>query len=174
MSGIRKIDPFNTHMLKHVYGILSTSNEACFFKNISWEKFLECRDSVYVHIDTSYDIYNPIIDCIIASRRTNLTDIDLNGLDYYCKPNDILYSIECLYISDHHDPEKISCIILQLVDLLCKDKNDAFICLKVKCDENKSHRYISKLIDYGFKYLECKSGLWIFTKAPTVNKNKPY
>ena len=171
MSGIRKVDPFNIHMLKHVYGIMSDYSETN-SKKLTWEKFLECRDSTYIYMDKCYDSQYPIIDCIMACRRTYMEDIDIEDLEYYCKPYHILYSIEGLYVSDHHNPDKISDIVYQMIDILCKDKNDAFICLKIQGAENKCHRYISRLLSYGFTYIDYSKNIWTFIKSPTVNANR--
>jgi hypothetical protein len=169
MSGIRKIDPADIDILKHIYGVISNT-ENTNFKELSWETFLECRGNIYIYVDGSNGRGCEIINAVIACRRAHMEEIDVEELSFYCKPYHVIYSIECLYMTDSDEPNKISDIVCQLVDAECKDKNDGFVCLRVYSAENKSHRYVSRLLTYGFRFADYSKNVWTFLKSPTMNK----
>lgn len=167
MSGIKKINPTDIELLKHIYGLISNTENSN-FKNLSWETFLECRDNIYVYLNNSNGFDS--IDAVIACRRTTMDKIDLVELPYYCKPHYILYSIECMYISREDNVEKTSDVVCQLVEEECRDKADAFICLRVYSAENKCHRYVTNLLGKGFRFANYDKNVWYFLKSPINNK----
>lgn len=176
MSSIKKVVPTNTAMLKHVHDIIS-SLDGEEYTDLSFDKFLECRDNVFIAL-YRYDPHCiPIISDIagiIACRRTNLKETEIPKLPYYCQPHRIIYSIECFHIFDtfkFYDDDMYRVIAKLLLETCSKDKNDAFISVKISNDNLKD--YIrEELIAQGYYQEFCDNDIYTFIKRPTVQTGR--
>ena len=98
MGIIRKVHPTDINMIRYLYSLI-TDLEHNENKDLTFDKFMECRDSIYIYIDKCCEFSNhPKIDGFIACRRTNMSEININDLLFHPQPYYILYSIEAFYI----------------------------------------------------------------------------
>ena len=96
MGKVLKVKPTDIPMLKYIYGIISSKFD------ISWELFMQCRDSVFAYIENDYgcNMFRDNIRCIAICRRTTMDEIGIDKVAYRCKQYGIIYSIDCLYLSN--------------------------------------------------------------------------
>lgn len=164
MKYIKKIPETNVHILKHVYATLVSQCPE--YINLSFNTFLECRNSIYTIIDNSkYTVLQ--YKGIIGIRRTyssNLTNY--KDLKYYCVPFGSIYSIEFLHMTDDIDEE----LGFQLVREAVADKNDAFNIMTHKCTrESPTYKILHR---NGFKmdqYNEARDE-FVFVRDPILQE----
>ena len=83
MGIIRKVHPADINMIQYLYALL-TDIERVENKDLTFDKFMECRDSLYMYIDKCYEFSNyPKIDGFIACRRTDMSEINVDDLLFH-------------------------------------------------------------------------------------------
>lgn len=174
MGIIRKVHPTDIDLIEHLYGLI-TGLGKMEYKYLTFDKFMECRDSIYIYIDKCYEFSQyPKIDGFIACRRTNMEDIDIDKLLYYPQPHHILYSIEGFYIFQCNTNEKRHDVIKQLLNVIEIDKNDSFIAVKF-FDEHGNppdDDLLKELISHRYYFNKYNRGIHTFVKVPTTLINR--
>ena len=140
------------------------------YENLTFETFLECRDSMYICID-KIDEFNkyPFINGIIACKRTTMDQINISSLLYYCQSNSILYSIEALYILNCSEYENCKNIVKDLIETNSVDKNDAFIVMRLS---DTDYLTINLLLQHNFYLESLYDNIYTFIKPPTYLINR--
>ena len=125
---VRHIDPLNEKSLKIHYERLMSECDT--FRNLTFDDFLEARNSVFVLENTKLHIY-----AIIGLKRKKF-DFDLyvdgiSDLPYHCtKNNDVMYEVEFIHINSNYQyDEEIAHILIETV---LQDKRDAFTIIPLK------------------------------------------
>lgn len=173
MGIIRKVHPTDINMIKYLYALI-TSLELTENKNLTFNKFMECRDGIYIYIDKCYEFSEcPKIDGFIACRRTHMNEIEIDDLLFYPQPYQLMYSIEAFYIFKCNTEEKRHETIKKLLDIVEIDKNDAFI--SIKFFNNKGNlpddTILMELDKHNFYMNKYDKGIYTYTKRPTVQTN---
>lgn len=173
MGIIRKVHPMDTNMIQYLYALI-TDLERVENKNLTFDKFMECRDGIYMYIDKCYAFSDyPKIDGFIACRRTNMDEVNINDLLFHPQPYDLLYSVEAFYIFKCNTEEKQKDTVKKLLDIIEIDKNDSFIAIKFFDEKgNAPEDFILKeLVKHKFYLNKYDKGIHTFTKRPTVQIN---
>lgn len=170
MSIVRKVNPTDINLLKHIYGIICGLNKVE-YEDLSFDTFLECRDSVFIYTDKCYEF---VIDGFIACRRVE-DDLSLTeGVTLYRRPNTIIYIIEVLYAIECSDLNKYKKIISDLIEAVMMDKNDAPVITYV----SSNTKYISDidlvsiLEECGFRESSYYNKVFTFVRPPNTYINK--
>ena len=166
MQFIKKIPETNVHMLKHVYATLISQCPE--YLNLSFNTFIECRDSVYAIVDNSRNIVLQFKG-IIGIRRTYSSNLNnYKDLRYYCVPFGTIYCVDFLHIMDDVDEE----LGFQLVREAVADKNDGFNRLTHKCSrETPIYRILHR---NGFKmdqYNEARDE-FVYVRDPILQEKE--
>lgn len=173
MGIIRKVHPTDINMIQYLYALI-TDLERTENKYLTFDKFMECRDSLYMYIDKCYEFSDyPKIDGFIACRRTNISEINIDDLLFHPQPYDILYSVEAFYVFKYNTEEKRHDIVKRLLDVVEIDKNDAFIAIKFFDDRGNPpcDTILKELIKHKFYLNKYDKGIHTFTKRPIVQTN---
>lgn len=175
MGIIRKVHPTDINLIQYLYALI-TSLELAENKNLNFDTFMECRDSMYIYIDECYEFSDyPKIDGFIACRRTYMNELDIDTLLFYPQPYEIMYSIEAFYIFKCNIEEKRHETINKLLDVIVIDKNDSFIALKYFDSKGIiDHILLEELIKHNFHFNKYDKGIHTFTKHPTVQTNRSF
>jgi len=166
MKKLYKVNPTNMHAIKNTYNIISAMDK---YKNLSFDTFLECRDSIFMYAYAP-DCVPIIINGIIACRRTTMDRTNVPELLFYCQPNKIMYSIECLYLFADVGLRRHE-IARYLIEACIKDKNDAFISIKIH-ESDLNSDLNDELSSIGFYKEFFDDGIYTFIKRPTVQTDR--
>ena len=161
---ISRANPANMKFLKYLYELVANSGST-----LSFNEFLECRDSIYMCVDPmsghhKYDWKRPNqIYSFLACKRINANELR-NVLEFHCQPYNIVYSIDILYL---HDISNTECLDMcrNLLQVNSVSKLDAFIVLRLT-EEYKE--LLEKTITSQGYYLSdiVNDGIYTFIKSP--------
>ena len=156
MHTIMKANAIDPCIAEYFLGFVKTSCNDYGFLDMNI--FNQCKDSIYIAIDTyrETDSYNNI-DGIIGCRRINMEQAKIEKLEYYCKPYQIVYSIEFLHYAKLYGStdilgnyESADKIIGSMISECLADKNDAFAVYRPYCPTGKTPEEHDALIRNGF------------------------
>lgn len=176
MGIIRKVHPTDINLIQYLYALI-TNLELKENENLTFDKFMECRDGIYIYIDKCYEFSEyPKIDGFIACRRTYMNELDIDTLLFHPQPYGIMYSIEAFYIFKCNTEEKRYETVKKLLDVIEIDKNDSFISLKFFDYRGNppDDTILKELIHHGFYLNKYNKGIHTFTKCPTVQTNRSF
>ena len=165
--GINAANPANMKFLRYLYDVAISSGST----NISFDTFLECRDSIFMCIDdaSSYRCHELKIPDRIYSflgcRRINANEIDNAQLKFHCKPYNIVYCIDFIYLYDASNADDCKNMCKMLLQINAVSKLDAFIMIKL----NEEYKILleDSLISMGYYLSEvADNGIYTFFKAP--------
>lgn len=156
MQTIMKANAIDPCIAEYFLGFVKTSCSDYDF--LDMDIFNQCKDSIYIALDT-YRGTNPYnnINGIIGCRRINMEQAKIENLEYYCKPYQIVYSIEFLHYTKFHglvdvlgNYQSIDKTIGDMISECLADKNDAFTVYRPICPTGKTPEEHDALIKHGF------------------------
>ena len=151
--------------------------------------FLKADCNTYADLDRDLfnecDIYactslrDPIKNArgILGIRRTTMDKINIHKLEYYCQPNNILYSIEFMHVFDMYSYDIRHDALKNMIGASLNYKNDGFTFFVPKCPITSTDPIYHALEDNGFKlypYFKDRSAVIMFMRAPKTGNNLDY
>lgn len=152
---ITQLDPQDFAVLTMEYNKLV--NTCVTYRHLALEQFAACRNSIYVIGEDSCRLHVDSIG-IIGIKETTAEKLGIQWMDFYCKPDHKLYSIEFLnypllntsinLFGEYIDHTK-GCE--DLINESLADKNDAFVAFKIHCPTGKTTDLHDALYDTHFR-----------------------
>lgn len=166
---VKKIMPDDMESLCYEHSMLRTH---CPTQDIDCKDFLKSRNCII----TLRSLNNRNIYGIIGARLTTMEEVGIDKLDFYCKPDQEVYSIDFMHFST---PGKFDVtgsyinankIYIGLIRECLADKNDGFAVYKAYCPTGKSPEIHDALIESGFKVesYDSKSETFTYVKPPEM------
>ena len=174
MNIIRKVHPTDINLLKHIYGMICSLGKIE-YRDLSFDTFLECRDSVFIYIDKCYEFSEyPVIDGFIACRQV-VDDLKLTeGITLYRRPNTVMYIIEAIHVIECSSLKKYKKIMSELIESAINNKNDAPVITYVSSNSKyiSDTDLVSTLEKCGFIEGSCYNCVFTFVRPPKTCVNK--
>ncbi|MCM1223418.1 MAG: hypothetical protein NC548_54115 [Lachnospiraceae bacterium] len=177
---IIQLDPHNTATLISEYSKLKGTCPN--YSNLTMEEFLDCRDSIYAIAD----VYGSFGHChdtiaIIGIKESTAEDVGIEWMDFYCKPDHKIYSIEFLHygiIGTHVNflgnyVSHTECC-MRLIEEALADKNDGFVALKMLCPTGKASDLHDALYKSKFTIVnyDPKTETYLYIRMPQMHLHR--
>lgn len=168
---VTRINRLDDVLIDTLFNFLKADCKA--YADLDKELFNECD----IYVCTS--LRDPVkhIKGILGIRRTTMDKINIYKLEYYCQPNNILYSIEFIHVFDVYSYDMQKDTLKSMIGTSVNDKNDGFTFFVPKCPITNTDPVYYALEENNFKlypYLENRNPVIMFMRAPKVGKNLNY
>lgn len=165
---VMKANPVNMNFLRMLYGVYKETYKT----SISFDDFLEYRDTIYLSTDTqsayTCGASSLILYAFMGCKRINASDIDDEQLKFHCLPYKISYLIDILFFTEIMQEQEDFCNIFEMFIRTNEiSKRDA--CMIVKLSEEHKNILEEKLLSLGYRASTAnEDGIYTYYKTPII------